>query len=785
MRSISATVVRRHIRVTGVVQGVGFRPHVHRVAASLGLSGHVGNDAGGVFVEVEGPADAVEELVRRLVDEAPPLALIDHVEQRDVPCRGGAGFTIAPSGGGAPATFVAPDAAVCDECLAELFDPSDRRYRYPFITCTNCGPRFTITTALPYDRPNTTMTGFPLCPACAAQYADPADRRFHAQPLACADCGPRVWLDRGNGLRGSAARALGDDGIAAAQGLLAAGGIVAVKGLGGYHLACSATSTAAADELRRRKGRSAKPFAVMVADLDAARRLAVVDDDEAALLLSPARPIVLLRSRADSTLSPSVAPGTPHVGIMAPYTPLHHLLFAAVPGSPTPPPTAIVLTSGNRSEEPICYDDADARDRLGGLADAFLTHDRPIHVPCDDSVVRVVDGATLPIRRSRGYAPLPVKLPFDTAPMLAVGGELKNTFCVARGRDAWLSQHIGDMGSAETLHAFERSTARLCRLYGIDPAAIVADAHPGYHTRQWAERADTAPVLTVQHHHAHLAAVCAEHGIALGTDVIGVTFDGTGYGLDASIWGGEILVGGYLHAERPAHLLPVLLPGGDATVERPYRSALTHLAAAGIEWADDLAPVAAARPGELGVLRRQLDRSFHCVPTTSMGRLFDAVSSLLGVRHVATYEAQAAIELEVLAEAATDPAHYEFEIGAGVIDQRPVLRSIVADVRRSRPPADIAAGFHRAVADATTAVAAAIGAGAALDTVALTGGVFQNALLTRLTRAGLERHGFTVLTHTLVPPNDGSLALGQVAVAAARLAAGNRDPDIAIDITEN
>lgn len=761
----SATVVRRHIRVTGVVQGVGFRPHVHRLAGALGLSGTVGNDACGVFVEVEGSVDAVDELLRRLVDEAPPLAIVDRVEHRDVPCRGDPGFTIAPSGGGIPITFVAPDAAVCDQCLEELFDPSDRRYRYPFITCTNCGPRFTITTDLPYDRRNTTMADFALCPACATQYGDPADRRFHAQPLACADCGPHVWLDRDNG-----ERAVGDEAIADAHALLAAGGVVAVKGLGGYHLACSATSTVATEDLRRRKGRAAKPFAVMVADLDAARRLAVVDDAEAALLTSAARPIVLVRARTDSTLSPAVAPGSPLVGIMIPYTPVHHLLFAAVPNSSTPPPTAIVLTSGNRAEEPICHDDVDARDRLDGLADAFLTHDRPIHVPCDDSVVRVVDGTTLPIRRSRGYAPLPVKLPFATPPLLAVGGELKNTFCVARGRDAWLSQHIGDMGSVETLHAFDRSIARLCRLYEIEPSAVVADAHPGYHSRQWAERSDAARLVTVQHHHAHLAAVCAEHGVAVDTDVIGVTFDGTGYGPDSSIWGGEILVGGYARVRRAAHLRPVLLAGGDATVERPYRSALSHLADAGIAWTDDLAPVAAARSGELGVLARQFERNVHCVSTTSMGRLFDAVSSLLGVRQVVTYEAQAAIELEILADTATDPAAYEFAVTADVIDQRPVLRAIVEDVRRCRPAADIAAGFHRAVADATTTVAATIGAAAAIDTVALTGGVFQNALLTRLTRVGLQRHGFTVLTHTLVPPNDGGLALGQVAVAAARLA---------------
>jgi hydrogenase maturation protein HypF len=542
-------LVRLRVRVAGLVQGVGFRPHVHRLATAAGLSGFVGNDGAGVFAEVEGPRAAVDGFLVRLVGEAPPLARPDRVEAVEVPCRGGAGFAIVESRDGAGvATYVAPDAAVCDDCLAELFDPADRRHRYPFITCANCGPRFTITTALPYDRPSTTMAGFELCAACAAEYGDPADRRFHAQPLACAACGPDLWLEGADG-----AVAGSDAAIAAAQRLLVGGAVVAVKGLGGYHLACDARSDAAVDLLRRRKRRPDKPFAIMVPDLDACRALAEVDEAEAALLASPARPIVLVRSRRGATVSAAVAPDTPRLGVMLPYAPLHHLLFAPVPGDGAPVPGALVMTSGNLTDEPICFEDGDARDRLGGLADAFLVHDRPIHVPCDDSVMRVVGGAPLPLRRSRGYAPLPVRLPADAPAVLAVGGELKNTFCLARGHDAWLGQHIGDMGSVASLAAFERSTAQLRSLYGVEPAVVAADLHPGYHTTAWAERSGPGPVRRVQHHHAHLAALLAEHGEPVDAEVIGVVFDGTGYGADGTIWGGEILVGGYAAVERAGH----------------------------------------------------------------------------------------------------------------------------------------------------------------------------------------------------------------------------------------
>ena len=759
----AAPLVRRHVRVRGVVQGVGFRPFVHRLAGELALGGHVGNDAEGVFVEVEGPAAAVDAFVERLPTDAPPLARITSIELRGVPRRGDRDFRIAASHGGAPRTMLPPDVAVCDDCLGELFDPADVRYRYPFITCTNCGPRFTITRTLPYDRPNTTMEVFGLCPVCAAQYHDPADRRFHAQPVACATCGPRLQFQRDEGVVD------GDDAaIAAAQRALADGAIVAIKGIGGYHLACDARSEAAVGELRRRKQRPDKPFAVMARDLGVVAVLAHLGRDEAQLLTGPARPIVLLRARPGTPLVAAVAPDNPFVGVMLPYAPVHHLLMRAVPGHDTTAPEVLVMTSGNLSDEPIAYDDGDAHRRLGAIADAWLTHDRVIHVPCDDSVVRVDDGAELPIRRSRGHAPLPVTLPFDAPAVLAVGGELKNAFCLASGRDAWMSQHIGDMGGLETRHAFERSIRQFSDVYGVTPRLLAADAHPGYQTHGWAQRhgGGDVDVRYVQHHHAHIAAVMVEHGVAADDAVIGVALDGTGYGTDGAIWGGEVLHVSYGACARVAHLRYVPLPGGDATIRKPARAALAHLWAAGIDWRDDLAPVAATTREELAVVRRQLERGIGCVPTSSMGRLFDAVSSLLGLRHVVSYEAQAAIELETGATPDVDDARtYRFATAGDELDATPLVRAVVDDVRAGRSTGAIAAGFHRAVARAIADAAESACRDHGLDQVALSGGVFQNLLLLRLARHELVARGLTVLTHRVVPPNDGGLALGQVAVA--------------------
>ncbi|GIJ71621.1 carbamoyltransferase HypF [Virgisporangium ochraceum] len=754
---------RRRFDVSGVVQGVGFRPFVYVTASALSLTGSVSNDSAGVVVEVEGEADAVAEFAVRLRTDAPPLAAVDSVRSRSLPVRGGTGFTIAASRHepGGTRTLAAPDVATCADCLAELTDPADRRYRHPFVTCTNCGPRFTIITGLPYDRPATTMAGFPMCPACAREYADPADRRFHAQPIACHDCGPTVSLVR----PGAPART-GADAIAAARAMLAAGAVLAVKGLGGYHLACDAADGRAVALLRRRKRRVAKPFAVMARDLDTARTLVAVGPAAEALLSGPRRPIVLLPRRPADGLADAVAPGNPDLGVLLPYTPLHVLLFG-LPGDPAGPPV-LVMTSGNLGGEPIVTDDVDARERLAPLVDGWLTHDRPIHVPCDDSVVRMVGDEELPVRRSRGYAPLPVALPVEVPATLAVGADLKNTFALARGRYAWLGQHIGEMDDLATLDAFTRAERHLEVLTGVDPAQLAADAHPAYRSAAWARRhADGRAVHPVQHHHAHVAAVMAEHGLSGGSPVIGIAFDGTGYGPDGAIWGGEVLLADYKGFHRFARLRYVPLPGGDAAVERPYRMALAHLAAAGVAWDASLPPVAACPPAELAVLRHQLDTGLNCVPTSSMGRLFDAVASLAGVRHVVDYEAQAAIELEGLARGAPPCDGYRFTVTDGCADPGPVIRDAAHDVAAGVPAAVIGARFHRAVTTLVVDLAVRARDHGAGTTVALTGGVFQNALLLAGARDALRDNGFTVLCHRQVPPNDGGLALGQVLVAAS------------------
>jgi len=535
---VGSVDVRQRSTVTGVVQGVGFRPFVHRIATELGLAGFVGNDSGAVFLEVQGPGARVDEFHRRLRAEAPPLAAISAVHIADLSTEplSDSNFRIAESTTVAGATTpIPPDITVCDDCVAELFDPNDRRYRHPFVTCTNCGPRFTIIRALPYDRPATTMSAFTMCEPCAAEYHDPANRRFHAQPIACPDCGPSLWfVADGNRVDGS------DAALRSTQQALAAGAVVAIKGIGGYHLACRVDDAAAVAALRTRKARGGKPLAVLVRDLDVARRYAYIDDAEAAVLSSVARPIVLLRRRRDAPVADAVAPGSPLVGLMLPYSPIHHLLLVPVPGAEAPVPDALVLTSANRSDAPICFTEDDAVQRLPQLCDAVLDHDRPIHVPCDDSVVRVVDDGELPIRRSRGYAPLPVDLGLDGPPVLAVGGELKNTFCLTDGARAYLSGHIGDMETLETLRTFERAVGQLSEIRH-QPVRLAADLHPGYHTRSWAERrAGDRPLDLVQHHHAHVVSLLAEHG-RIGEPVIGVSFDGTGYGCDQTIWGGEIL----------------------------------------------------------------------------------------------------------------------------------------------------------------------------------------------------------------------------------------------------
>ncbi|NBM18466.1 carbamoyltransferase HypF [Streptomyces sp. GC420] len=786
----TGTVLRRRVTVRGVVQGVGFRPFVYRLATGLGLVGQVTNTAEGVVAEVEGDPAAVAGFCEAVAVQAPPLAAVESVEHRDVPAAGGTAFTIVASEqpAGPARTLVSPDVATCADCLAELADPADRRHRHPFITCTHCGPRFTIVTGLPYDRANTTMARFPMCPDCARDYADPADRRFHAQPVACPGCGPRLRLLLASGREGAPPEeSTGADPVTEARALLTGGAVLAVKGLGGYHLACDATNTRAVTLLRRRKARGDKPFALMVRDLADIAHLARLGPGERHLLTGGVRPIVLLRRLTGVPPAPgaprpadAVAPGSPDLGVMLPYTPLHHLLLG-LPGDPDGP-RMLVMTSGNVAGEPIVTDDTEALERLAHLADGWLCHDRPIHVPCDDSVVRVVDGEPLVVRRSRGHAPLPVTLPVPVRPALAVGGDLKNTFCLGEGRRAWLSAHIGDMDDLATQHAFEHAERQLEAITGVRPGLLATDRHPGYRSGQWARRhAGGREVTGVQHHHAHVAAAMAEHGLDGTHQVIGVAFDGTGYGDDGAVWGGEFLLADYEGCTRFAHLRYVPLPGGDAAVRRPYRMALAHLRAAGIPWSGDLPCAAACPPGERRLLERQLERGLNCVPTSSMGRLFDAVSSLAGVCQVAGYEAQAAVELEAAALGAAVPGAdgpacdgYEFTLrppergGTGPLtaDPAPVLAAAVRDLRAGAGPSLVAAGFHAAVAAMVRAVCGAARERHGPDTVALTGGVFANVLLSSACARVLREDGFTVLRHRRVPPNDGGLALGQLMVAA-------------------
>jgi hydrogenase maturation protein HypF len=726
-----------------------------------GLVGHVVNHSGGVFIEVEGTPHAVSQFQNALTAEKPPLAHIESITTEPLTPCADTGFVILSSQSSQQVSaHIPPDVGICDACLRELFDPTDRRYHYPFINCTHCGPRFTIIQGIPYDRTSTTMAQFALCPACSTEYHDPLSRRFHAQPIACPVCGPQIGYQSKNTpiVDGT------DAALAATQAALKMGQIVAIKGLGGFHLACDATNNQALETLRQRKGRVDKPFAVMVRDVEIAHQIALINDDVANLLVSRQRPIVLVRKRPGSQLSSLVAPGNPYIGLMLPYTPLHYLLLDETP---------LVMTSGNLSGEPIAIDNAEALERLAPLVDAFLLHNRPIHTPCDDSVLRVHDCHEMPIRRSRGYTPYPIQLPIAQHTLLATGGELKNTFCLVHQGYAFLSQHIGDMENLETLQAFETARENLCRLYRAEPQAIVCDLHPSYLTTQWAERHAekmNLPLIRVQHHHAHIASVMAEHHLTGEQPIIGICLDGTGYGTDGTIWGGEILIADYRDFQRVAHLKPVPLPGGDAAIKRPYRMAIAHLWAAGMAWDDDLPPVAACSIPERKILARQFETGFQTVPTSSMGRLFDTVASLLGIRQHVTYEAQAAIELEgLLRENA--PANFAFGIfqdtnGTLIIDSNPVIQAIVGQWRSGIDTAIIAARFHAAVADALVEVCLRLREFG--EIVALSGGVFQNSHLLNITVQRLRDQAFDVLTHRQVPSNDGGLALGQAAVGSYR-----------------
>jgi hydrogenase maturation protein HypF len=741
--------VRTEVKVEGTVQGVGFRPFVHGLATGLGLAGLVRNDSRGVFIEVEGDVHAVERFLSGL-REPPPLALIERISTRPLPPDGRTGFAIVGSSDtvGRRSVLVSADSATCADCLRELRDPADRRYGYPFVNCTNCGPRFTIVTDVPYDRPNTTMAGFGMCAGCAAEYRDPADRRFHAQPVCCPACGPRVVL------RDARGRALPGEPVEAARALLRRGGILALKGLGGYHLAATAGDESAVAALRSRKHREDKPFAVMVADASTARCLGEVNPAEEALLSGARRPIVLLRRRADAPLARAVAPGNRSIGVMLPYTPLHHLLV----GEP------LVLTSGNVSDEPIAYRDEDAFANLGGIADAFLTHDRPIHVRTDDSVVRVFRGRELPVRRSRGYVPGPVPLPAGGGPVLACGAELKNTFCLAQDGRAFVSHHIGDLENYETLRAYREGIEHFSRLFDITPSLLAHDLHPEYLSTKYALEMSAArdlPLAGVQHHHAHIASCMADNEWT--GPVIGVAFDGTGYGLDGTLWGGEFLVADLTGFERAGHLLPVPLPGGAMAIREPWRMAAAYDVPAGL----DVARRNAARWDAVVAMGR---RGVGSPPTSSAGRLFDAVAAVLGVRDRVNYEGQAAIELEQRADA-RERGTYPALLSDGspfTIRGADLVAAVVADLRAGAGVPAIAGRFHNAVAGLVAAGAVRLRETTGLTTVALSGGVFQNLLLLERAVAGLEAEGFAVLVHHRVPPNDGGISLGQAAVAGAR-----------------
>lgn len=759
------------MRVTGTVQGVGFRPFVFRQAVALGLVGFVQNDSSGVLIEVEGAEAGVAELCRRLRESPPPLARVTSVDWAPVP-RVGAydGFRIVHSAADrVPSAAVSVDSATCADCLAEVDDPDDRRHGYPFTNCTNCGPRYTIVLEVPYDRPATTMVGFSMCAACQAEYDDPADRRFHAQPNACPDCGPRIAFHDASGRR------LAESGPAldAVAEALVEGRTVAVKGIGGYHLAADATNNEAVATLRWRKVRDDKPFAIMVADLQMAASLCLLDPAAEAALASFRRPIVLARRRPGAAIADGVAPGMADLGLMLPYTPLHHLLMAKVQ-------RPLVMSSGNRSDDPIAHTDDDAFARLGPLVDGLLAHDRRIHIRCDDSVVSASGRRLQMVRRSRGYAPEAIGLS-DPArrQVLAVGAELKNTVSVAKDAFLVCSHHIGDLEHLATYQAFLQATVHLCRLFGIDPEVVAHDLHPEYLSTKHALDLDIEP-WPVQHHHAHIASCLAEHSHA-GT-VLGIAFDGLGYGTDGTLWGGEFLVADFDHFERAAHLRPAPLPGGTAAIREPWRMALAWTAlAAGPDAASRLGPALDPRWSDVLGLVLASGTANRAGLTTSAGRLFDAVAALLGLRSRITYEGQAAIELEMLAtKVPQDRApRYPAEIidatspdGLDVLDPAPLVAAVLSEIDRGTDRAEIAAGFHEGLGRATATLGARLARRHGLDTVALSGGVFQNSRLSNIVEDALTAEGLTVLVHELVPPNDGGISIGQAAVAAL----GTRPP---------
>jgi len=725
---------RIRLRLRGIVQGVGFRPFVHNLALKLNLAGYVLNSSAGLVAEVEGDPAAVDAFAKALREDPPALAWIQEMEVVELEASGDATFAIRPSvAETGEFALVSPDVATCDDCFRDFTAAANRRFGYAFTNCTNCGPRYTIIRDIPYDRPHTTMAPFHMCAACQAEYDDPRDRRFHAQPNACAECGPSL----------SAA-------IEEAQRRLAAGEILAIKGLGGFHLACDARNAAAVRRLRERKRRSDKPFALMARDLAAVEAICEVSDADRRALLSPRRPIVILPAQAPD-LPHAIAPGNRTIGVMLPYTPLHHLLFTDAPYS------LLVMTSGNLSEEPIVVSNVEARERLAGVADWFLTHNRDIYMRTDDSVVRTFEGTERVMRRSRGFAPQTLDLGRRVPELLACGAELKNTFCLTKGQHAILSQHIGDLENYETLVFFEETLANLKKLFRVEPRAVAYDLHPQYLSTKYALGLAGLPKFGVQHHHAHVAACMAENGLT--GEVIGVAFDGTGYGADGAIWGGEFLVARYGGCERRGHLRYIPLAGGDTAVREPWRAALGYLIDASFEGVPE---------NHLRVVRRMIESGVNTVPTSSCGRLFDAVAAIIGLRTTVNFEAQAAIELEMIAEEG-NTARYPFEIERGPLwqlDFRPMIACIAHEAAERAPRPAISAKFHNTLAEAIVETCRRIRGETSLTRICLSGGTFQNMRLLALAVAGLRAAGFEVFLHAKAPPNDGGIALGQAAIAA-------------------
>ncbi|MBI4495763.1 MAG: carbamoyltransferase HypF [Deltaproteobacteria bacterium] len=746
----------RRLFLRGVVQGVGFRPFVYHLARGLGLAGWVNNSSAGVHITVEGRGEAIERFTREILEKAPPQARIEGLQFEDTEPAGFSAFEIRGSlAEEGRYQLISPDIATCPDCLKEVLDPGDRRHGYPFTNCTNCGPRFTIIRDIPYDRPRTTMDKFPLCPECRREYEDPADRRFHAQPNACPVCGPRLTLADEKG------KALGGDPLSAAVGLLRQGKILAVKGLGGFLLACNARDPEVVSSLRRRKNRPDKPFAVMLEDLFSAREHCTVNGAEEKLLLSPESPIVLLPWKETSSIAAEVAPGQNYLGVMLPYTPLHHLLLRESG-------MALVMTSGNGSEEPIARENEEALRRLSGIADAFLLHDRDIYVSYDDSVTAVVAGGARVLRRARGYAPFPIRLPWDAKRVLALGAEMKNTFCLTRDRYAFVSQHLGDLESLETLNHFQRTLNIYRRLFRLEPEIVAHDLHPEYLATKLARQLP-GPKVGVQHHFAHLASCLAENGKE--GPVIGITFDGLGYGLDGKLWGGEFLLGDLWSFSRQAHLEYVPLPGGAAAIRHPWRMALAYLYSF---LGEEGLMSGLFLPGGTGqeslrLLQQQMDRKINSPLTSSCGRLFDGVSALLGLCPSVSYEGQAAIALEMAADP-EEGGRYDFfleeEDGLDVVRLKPLLQGLLGDIAAGVGGPKISGRFHNTLVEIGRAVCGRIAGKGGPRKAALTGGVFQNRLLTERMKAALERDGFEVLLHRLVPCNDDGLSLGQAIVAS-------------------